>query len=117
MQALESYQWPGNVRELENALEYALAVGTGAELTPADLPPEVVSGHACAGDIIERCLRNDSSLAEVERQYILSVFERCGRHHISTASVLGIDRRTLYRKLQQYGLGTPAEERVSNIFS
>jgi DNA-binding NtrC family response regulator len=101
MRALTSYRWPGNVRELENAVEYALAVSEGEMLTVDDLPPEVLRGGD-QNDEISSFLSSDMQLAEVERRYILAVYKRNACHQIRTAAALGIDRRTLYRKLQQY---------------
>jgi DNA-binding NtrC family response regulator len=103
MRALSNYDWPGNVRELENAVEYAYTMGTGEELGLSDLPLEVVKNSPEKCDVLTNCLQREVTLAEAERNYILWMFERCGRHHIKTASKLGVDRRTLYRKLQQYG--------------
>lgn len=110
MHALVNYRWPGNVRELENAVEYALAIGTSEELSLDDLPPDIVESLPTSIDLLDECINNDAPLAEIERRYILSMFERCGRHQIKTAMTLGIDRRTLYRKLQQYGVIVYGEE-------
>lgn len=104
MRALCAYRWPGNVRELENAVEYALAIGAGDELGLDQLPPEVLSGDTNDCDMLVECMRHGETLAGLERRYILSVLERCGGHRLKTASVLGIDRRTLYRKLLEYGV-------------
>jgi transcriptional regulator with PAS, ATPase and Fis domain len=105
MGILQSYGWPGNVRELENVIEYALAMGKDEILGIGDLP----------GDVLNKSVRRTSwpaivrnasllSLAEVERQHILDVLEQVGDHHIRAANALGIDRRTLYRKLEGYRL-------------
>ena len=105
MRALTDYSWPGNVRELENAIEYALAIGSGQELGLDDLPADMFGEDVEeVDDANVLTFRSNASLAEVERRHILSVFDRCGRHHIKTAAALRIDRRTLYRKLQQYNM-------------
>lgn len=101
---LTSYTWPGNVRELENAVEYALAIGTNEELGINDLPPDVIQNQSQANDIIHQCLSKNAPLAEVERQYIIQMFEQFHRQRSKTAAALGIDRRTLYRRLKDYGL-------------
>ncbi len=54
-------------------------------------------------DVLKECARENASLAEVERRYVQLMLERYDGHHINTAAALGIDRRTLSRKLQQYG--------------
>ena len=104
MLALLAYDWPGNVRELENAVEHAYAVGLSEELGTDDLPSDIFKNKGEDPDTLRNCLQSDATLAQVERHYILWMFERCGRHHIKTASILGVDRRTLYRRLRQYGV-------------
>jgi DNA-binding NtrC family response regulator len=104
MRALMACRWPGNVRELENAVEYALAIGSGDELGLDDLPPDVLQGDTGNCDMLRESMRHGETLAELERRYILSVLERCGGHQLNAAAVLGIDRRTLYRKLKEYGV-------------
>ena len=103
MHVLMSYKWPGNVRELENVVEYASAMAGSEKLGIDDLPPDMFDDDLDDQDVKEY-IPSNASLAEVERRYILSTYDRCGRHHIKTATALGIDRRTLYRKLQQYNI-------------
>lgn len=100
MRVLMTHAWPGNVRELENAVEHALTMGRGEILLPEDLPLSVTAPER---DIVHEATLDDVTLAEVERRYILRVLEKMGGHQIKTARVLGIDRRTLYRRLRQYG--------------
>ena len=100
MRVLMTHAWPGNVRELENAVEHALTMGAGETLLPEDLPASVTAPER---DIVHEATLDDVTLAEVERRYILRILEKMGRHQIKTATVLGIDRRTLYRRLRQYG--------------
>lgn len=104
MRALMTHTWPGNVRELENAVEHALTMGSGEMLMPEDLP---VSVTAPERDIVDEAALDNVTLAEVERRYILRILEKMDSHQIKTAQVLGIDRRTLYRRLRQYGYGGP----------
>jgi DNA-binding NtrC family response regulator len=103
MRVLMAYRWPGNVRELENTLEYAVAISTEDEMPVEALPAEVRNGSPGTPWSIESDSMGNLPLAEVERRHILAVLKRCGGHQIRTAAVLGIDRRTLYRRLQQYG--------------
>ncbi len=101
---LLSYPWPGNVRELRNVIERAVALTVSPQITVDDLPEKIIK-HSTkqlvfAGD-------DPSSLqplAEVERRYILHVLDVCRNNRTSTAQVLGMDRKTLYRKLRQYGV-------------
>jgi DNA-binding NtrC family response regulator len=102
MRLMLNYAWPGNVRELENAVEHALAIGIGAQLTIDDLPPHItgqdpnIRWSERPGEI--------PTLDDVERQHIMRVLELTNGHHTRAAEILGIDRRTLYRKLDKYKL-------------
>ncbi|GBC78768.1 Transcriptional regulatory protein ZraR [bacterium HR08] len=100
MRLLMSYSWPGNVRELQNAVEYALTMSAEPVLTIRDLPPHI-SGIAPT----ERWAppeREPRTLQEVEKRHILRILEETGGNHTRAAEILGIDRRTLYRKLEKY---------------
>jgi two-component system response regulator HydG len=96
------YRWPGNVRELQNCIERAVALTNFAEITIEDLPEKLrkyseaplVVGGADPSEIVP--------LAEMERRYILRALEVFGGSRAATAQRLGVDRKTLYRKLQQY---------------
>ncbi|MBK9169854.1 MAG: sigma-54-dependent Fis family transcriptional regulator [Bryobacterales bacterium] len=94
MDLLVNHHWPGNVRELENAVERAMVVCRGPELTPADFSFRLEQGEA----------PNGRSLAEIERVHIERVYRECGGNHSRAARVLDIDRTTLYNKLKRYGL-------------
>jgi DNA-binding NtrC family response regulator len=113
LHALNTYSWPGNVRELENAVEYALAISNNDTLCLEDLPPDIWQQNNSGREILSQCLAVDAPLDELERQYILKMFERHGRRRTKTAAVLGIDRRTLFRKLKDYGV-IDAEENLDD---
>ena len=102
MRVLMTHTWPGNVRELENAVEHALTMGSDDILTVQDLPASITAPER---DIVEEAVIDNVPLSEVERRYILRILEKMSGHQIRTAQVLGIDRRTLYRRLRQYGYG------------
>ncbi len=100
---LMAYSWPGNVRELRNVIERAVALTRYGSLAVDDLPEKIRdyrSSHVLIGG-------NDPtdlvSLEEVERRYILHVLQAVGGNKTLAARVLGLDRKTLYRKLRQYG--------------
>ncbi len=102
---LMSYSWPGNVRELANCIEQAVALTRFAEITVEDLPEKVrayASNHVvvAASDPTELV-----PLETVERRYILHMLEAVGGSRTLAAQALGLDRKTLYRKLKQYGAG------------
>lgn len=117
MQVLMNYRWPGNVRELENAIEYALVVSEGQDIGVDDLPQSlrlvVRSNVEEAPDFLRDCIEEDVPLSVVERRYIELMLERHRGHQIATAAALGIDRRTLSRKLQQYDSSISENSKVS----
>jgi len=99
---LLAYVWPGNVRELENCIERAIAL-TRHETIGLDDLPEKIRGFQrshvlVAGDDPSEL----APLEEVERRYVLRVMEAVGGSKTLAARVLGIGRKTLYRKLEQY---------------
>ena len=102
MAALVRYSWPGNVRELENAVERACVLCRSQEIDLVDLPDNVRSAQ---GGRLARAVQDEASLADVERDYIELVLERHDGNQTRTAEILGIDRRTLYRKLQDWRPG------------
>ncbi len=93
LETLLRYPWPGNVRELENLVQRLLAMVEGDTIDAADLPAEMHSATFCDGR------GPDRTLAEVEREYVRRVLERCGGNKTRAAKVLGIDRKTLRQKL------------------
>ncbi len=100
---LLAYAWPGNVRELQNCIERAVALAEYRELVVEDLPERIRSYHS--DDVI--VAGSDPTelvpLEEVERRYILRVLEAVGGQKTDAARILGLDRKTLYRKLERYG--------------
>lgn len=100
MQCLMAYDWPGNVRELQNVLERGLILSEGDLITERALPLELTGGTAKAG-IDQPFL----PLKEVERQHILAVLQFVGGSRTRAAGILGIGRKTLYRKLQSLSEG------------
>jgi DNA-binding NtrC family response regulator len=101
VERLLRYPWPGNVRELENAIERAAILARGDAITPEDLPPHVAAGLNLGPS---PTLPRQTTLAETERDHILTTLERFGRNHSAAAEALGIGRTTLWRKLKEYGL-------------
>jgi DNA-binding NtrC family response regulator len=98
---LTAYSWPGNVRELENAIERAVALARGARLTPEDLPERVRSEGAASG-FLARSQARHLTLRELEREYILQTLRSVGGNKSRAAELLGLDRKTLYRRLDDY---------------
>ena len=98
MRRLIAYDWPGNVGELENAIERAVALGSGPILQVADLPSNLQYPTT------ERVPEKDEilTLEELERRAILRTLRETGGDKLSAARMLGIGKTTLYRKLKQY---------------
>jgi DNA-binding NtrC family response regulator len=98
---LTAYAWPGNVRELKNAIERAVALAPGAALTPDDLPERIRDSGASAA-FIARAKDRHLTLHEVERDYILEVLRSASGNKTRAAELLGLDRKTLYRKIEEF---------------
>jgi two-component system response regulator AtoC len=94
---LLAYDWPGNVRELENCIERAVVLTRYTSLTIDDLPPRIRE-HAAA---LPTRLVDDSlvTLAELERRYVKHVLAAVGGNKSEAARILGVDRKTLARRL------------------
>ena len=102
MSMLTAYPWPGNVRELRNALDRAFALSTSTSVRPEDLPPRIQrSGQAAV--IVADARRRQVSLRDLEREYIIEILRQVGGNKTRAAEILGLDRKTLYRKLDEYG--------------
>jgi Nif-specific regulatory protein len=98
---LAGYSWPGNVRELENCLESAVVIMDGDTIRPEDLPlPERESTPPPPGSIPPDRIR---TLAEVEREHILTALSSVEGNRSEAARLLGIGRNTLARKLREFG--------------
>jgi len=97
LEALRNHSWPGNVRELRNIVTQTAILADGLELRASDLPHEMLNAPR-----VEKAVAY-SKLDELERHTIIEVLERSGGHHRKAAEALGISRRTLSRKLKQYG--------------
>jgi two-component system, NtrC family, response regulator AtoC len=101
-QKLLEYRWPGNVRELQNCMQRAVALTRYEELTVEDLPEKV--RHYQATQLVPEGVDSTAlvSLEEMERRYILRVLEAVGGNRTEAARTLGIDRKTLGRKLESW---------------
>jgi DNA-binding NtrC family response regulator len=98
--ALYNYSWPGNVRQLRNSVESAVVLAKGSTLTLEDFPPNIRGETGV--DTLRLSL--GTSLAEVEKEVIRSTLAREGGNKSRTAEILGIGRKTLHRKIEEYGL-------------
>lgn len=97
---LYSYDWPGNVRQLRNCIESAVVMAEKNVITAEDLPPGIMPGHE--GQCIKIPLGTTAS--EAEKEIILQTLAANNGNKSKTADMLGIGRKTLHRKLNEYGV-------------
>jgi len=116
LRALTSYEWPGNVRELENAVERAVIIASGRQIELDDLPEAISrAAHeersrargereqaAAQGRSVSLEISIPATVDEIERRAIEATLDYTGGDKTRAARALGIGRKTLYRKLQQY---------------
>ena len=133
MEALVQYNWPGNVRELQNYIERAVVLAQGTVLESYLLPCSVTGDRADAARAVFRPSDEESLVSEfvynriskaedntddlyrqivapVERELLVQVMENCNHTQTKAAQLLGINRNTLYKKLQECGLGKDKAE-------
>lgn len=103
---LFNYEWPGNVRELQHCVESAVVMASGEEIQPEDLTVQLKGKKNDGGIVVPYGI----SLEEAEKIVILENLELNGGNKTKTADVLKIGRKTLHRKLNEYGLASDSEE-------
>jgi DNA-binding NtrC family response regulator len=102
---LMRYGWPGNVREVANVIERAMVVAKGSVILPEHLPPHLFEARAPISTGNPDAPRlPELSLEAAEREQILRALQASGGKRIEAARLLGLSRRTLYRKLDRYGI-------------
>ena len=117
MALLHRHDWPGNVRELENVIERAISLAHGPLIVPDDLPAEVRragrDGEMPPVGVLES---GDGliTLDELEKRYLVRVLKETGGNKMKAAKILGIDRRTLYRMAERFGLELGEESSEMN---
>lgn len=102
LQILTNHEWRGNVRELENVISYITALG-GKTIDAVDLPVSMRNSGFRIPDSKNGQPENFAqTLAKIEKNHILQTLSKVNGNRIEAAKILGVDRRTLYNKLQQY---------------
>ena len=107
LKALEAYSWPGNVRQLRNAVEKMVVLAAGETLTLDDVPAEILAPTAPAATAEAApaaATAPTASLADVEKAQILAALKAAGGNKTAAADALRISRRTLHRKLREWGM-------------
>ena len=113
---LMAYRWPGNVRELENCIERAGALARFDSITVDDLP-EKIRAYAAERFVVSADDATEIiTMEEVERRYVTRVLSLVNGNKTRAAEVLGFDRRTLYRKLERWGLEAAAPVSPETVF-
>ena len=101
VQYFQNYDWPGNIRELENAVEHAVALSSGNQVIEFDLPQSIRESSL---DISNNKHFGDSTLKNVEKNYILYTLNSTKWDYDKACTILGIGRTTLWRKLKEYNV-------------
>lgn len=103
MELVTEYNWPGNVRELLHVIHRAILLSPGSIIEPSDLPLEIQQLHKAGNEPAAKG-SNPRSLQELERQHIIAVLKETDGHKGKAANILGIDPKTLYRKIITYNI-------------
>ncbi len=105
MALLQSFHWPGNVRQLRTMIESAVILTSGKEILPKNLPDEVRTEAAPSNSVR---LRVGMTVADAERELIKATLGEFQGNKAKAARTLGLGRKTLYRKLEEYGIELPS---------
>ncbi len=103
---LQSLSWKGNVRELENAIERAMVLADESRIDDEDILVDDADAAPGFGQVSD-LFNSGMSLKDIEREYIKHVLTRTGNRKEAATRILGIDRKTLYRKEKIYGIRAP----------
>lgn len=115
MARLMSMPWEGNVRELENVIERAVVLAKEQVIDIKDLPS---AGEGNVESFFEATQSGTlPTLEDIERRYFKFILDKTGGRKEKAAQILGVNRRTLYRKEREYGFITGAEQDSDNEFS
>jgi DNA-binding NtrC family response regulator len=101
---LVGYAWPGNVRELQNCIERAVALARFDQIVIEDLPEKIRDYRASSGNTNREDPSELAPMEEVEQKYVTRVLDAVNGNKTAAARILGIERKTLYRKLERWGI-------------
>jgi two-component system NtrC family response regulator len=105
MHKLESYSWPGNVRELENSIERLIVFAQDDQARIEDLPEEILQPQLTIGKAVLQIPPEGISLADIDKELILTALERNQWNQTRAADFLRISRNVLVYRMQKYRLG------------
>jgi len=101
MARLRRYSWPGNARELQNAIQRGVILARNNILTIRELPPKVAGLDFSASRMLSEAVDKRMSLEQLEHDYVRAVLDAVNGNKTEAANILRIDRKTLYRKLEE----------------
>jgi DNA-binding NtrC family response regulator len=99
LKLLSNYSWPGNVRELENVIQRAITLTQYETIRPDDLPSSMF--QEIRQNVLDKGFREKYSIDQLEKEYIRKILIEVGGNKSKAAEILGLDRKTLYRKLEE----------------
>jgi transcriptional regulator with PAS, ATPase and Fis domain len=102
MKRLTSYSWPGNVRQLQNAIERAKVLAEDNRIELKNMPSAIVQSEP---EKLAVAINEEVDLETLNRIHVEETYNRCGKNKTKTARALGINRRSLYRLLEKFGIG------------
>jgi transcriptional regulator with GAF, ATPase, and Fis domain len=108
---LQQFRWPGNIRQLQNVIEQSAVLCDGGEL---EIPTKALAeprGGARRSDTVDGFFAEHPTLEEIKRRYISHLLSTTHGNMLRAAAILDVDRRSLYRMVARYQLGTPAVHR------
>ena len=108
-----AYAWPGNVRELRNTMQRAATFARAELITVADLPPRLRAANQAAS-LVAKASSEQLPLHAVERAYVLEVLRQTAGNKSRASEILGLDRKTLYRKLAEYASEREVEDAMDD---
>jgi transcriptional regulator of acetoin/glycerol metabolism len=111
MRRLQQYGWPGNIRQLQNVIEQSAVLCDGGEL---EVPATALSqprGNGRRADTVEGIFAENPTLEEVKKRYISHLLTTTRGNMLRAAAILDVDRRSLYRMVARYQLGSPSLHR------
>ena len=104
MELLLRYSWPGNVRELRTSVEHAVVLCRGEKISPRDLPQSVRNGAPGLDRNSGTPLRKTLRVKDAEKDLMIQALKESQGNRTLAARKLGISRRSLYRKMAEYGI-------------
>jgi hypothetical protein len=111
MRRLQQYRWPGNIRQLQNVIEQSAVLADGGELEVSDSALGAPRSSARKADAVDGIFAENPTLEEIKKRYISHLLTTTRGNMLRAAAILDVDRRSLYRMVARYQLGSPSLHR------